>query len=105
LAQDLDRADLDVAGARMDGRAGVAFDYERLDAVRAEQRRRREADQAAADDQDGNFVPVRLTCLRCGCHRRARLGSSLTLTSKVTAFQPDWPPASTTWQSLIRRAR
>src|SRR5690606_18589422 len=105
LAQDLDRADLEVAGARVDGRAGVALDDERLDAVRGEQRRGREPYEAAADDQNGRVVSpaLRLTCLRCGCHRRARLGSSLE--SKVTAFRPRRPPASTTAPRLNRRAR
>ena len=52
LAQDLHRADLEVTGARVDGGAGVALGGDRADAVAAEQHRGRQADQAAADDQD-----------------------------------------------------
>ena len=44
--------DLEVTGARVDGGAGVALGGDRADAVAAEQHRGREADEAAADDQD-----------------------------------------------------
>ena len=56
LPQHLHRAQLEVSGARMDRRAGVALHRQRRHAVVAEQHRRRQTHQAAADDQDGNLL-------------------------------------------------
>ena len=53
-AHQLDRAQLEVAGARMDGRAVVLLDRQHVDTVLGEEHRRRQPDQAAADDQHGN---------------------------------------------------
>jgi hypothetical protein len=54
LPEDLHRADLEVARAGVDRGAGMALDRQGRDAVVAEQRRGREPDQAAADDEDGD---------------------------------------------------
>src|ERR671933_75598 len=56
LAQRLHGAELEVAGARVDRRAGVALDRQRRDAVVAEQHGGRQADHAAADDQDRDLL-------------------------------------------------
>ena len=56
LADHLHRAQLEVARARMDRRARVALHRQRRHAVVAEQHRRRQTHQAAADDQDGNLL-------------------------------------------------
>jgi hypothetical protein len=50
--EDLDRAELEVAGARMDRGARVPFDRQAADAVEAQEQRSRETDQAPADDRD-----------------------------------------------------
>jgi hypothetical protein len=47
----LHRADVEIARARVDRGAGVLLDDLRGDAVMPEERRRRQPDQAAADDQ------------------------------------------------------
>ena len=54
--EDLHRALADLRRARMDRGAAVMFDGERADAMVAEQQRGRHPDQAAADDEDGDFA-------------------------------------------------
>ena len=56
LAEHLHRAQLEVAGARMDRGAGVALHRQRRHAVVAEQHGGRQAHQAAADDQDRDLL-------------------------------------------------
>jgi hypothetical protein len=56
LAQQLHRAQLEVPGARVDRGAGVALGRQRRDAVVAQQHRGRQPHEAAADDQDGDFL-------------------------------------------------
>ena len=51
-AHQLDRAQLEVAGPRMDRGAVVLLDREHLDAVLGQEHRRRQPDQAAADHED-----------------------------------------------------
>ena len=51
--EDLHGALVEGRGARVDGRSGVPLDYETVDAVRAEQSGRGEADQAPAHDEYG----------------------------------------------------
>jgi len=47
----LHRADVEIARARVDRGAGVLLDHGRTHAVMAEERRRRQPDEASADDQ------------------------------------------------------
>ena len=49
-----DRAQLEVAGARMDGRAVMLLDRQHLDAMLGEEHRRRQPDQAATDHEHGH---------------------------------------------------
>ena len=51
-AHQLERAQVEVPGARVDRGPAVALDHERAHAVVGEEQRRRQADHAAADDQD-----------------------------------------------------
>jgi len=55
-AQDLDRAELEVAGARMDRCARMALDRQAADPMQAQEQRGRQADQTPADDQDIGLV-------------------------------------------------
>jgi len=63
IAKDLQGALMESGRPRMDGRPGMALDGQRLDALRGQQERRRQADQAAADDQDRNLVDARRVLL------------------------------------------
>ena len=56
LPHDLKRPHLKVPSTRVDRRAGMTLQHQRRDAVVTEQRRSRQADETAADDQDGNIV-------------------------------------------------
>ena len=53
--EDLHRPLGDLCGARMDGRPAMMLDRQRSNAIVTEQQRAGHPDQAAADDQDGNF--------------------------------------------------
>ena len=63
-AKDLDRAQLEVAGARVDRRARMSLDRQAADPVEAEEQRGREADQAAADDQNIGVIAHPVTVSR-----------------------------------------
>ena len=63
-AKDLDRAQLEVAGARVDRRARVSLDRQAADPVKPQEQRGREADQAAADDQDIGVIAHPVTVSR-----------------------------------------
>ena len=49
----------DLRGARMDGGSAMMLHHQRAHAVVAEQHRARHADQAATDDEDGDFDRIR----------------------------------------------
>ena len=55
-AQDLHRAEVEVAGLGVDRGARVPLDRQHLDSVPAQEQRGRQADQAAADDQYGHIL-------------------------------------------------
>ena len=55
-AEDLHRAELEVARARVDRGARVPLNRQAADSVEPQEQRGREADKAAADDQDIRFV-------------------------------------------------
>ena len=55
-AQQLERAQLEVPGARVDRGAAVALDRQRRDAVMGEEQRRGQAHEASAHDQDRDLL-------------------------------------------------
>src|SRR5205814_5195461 len=55
-SEDLDRALVEERRTRVDRRARMPLDDERLDAVPAEKQRRREPDEASARDQDWDLA-------------------------------------------------
>ena len=65
----LDRALVDQCGARVDRGAAVPLDDERGHTVMPEEHRRRQSDEAASDDQDGNVFVLHLGLLDSNAER------------------------------------
>jgi hypothetical protein len=68
-AHQLQRAQLEIPGARVDGRAAVLLHRQAADAVQTQEHRGGKSHQAAADDQDGNVFlgTERVGILRHAC--------------------------------------
>ena len=71
-AHELDGAELEVAGARMDGRALVLLDRQRLDPVLGEEHRRRQPDEAPTHDEHWHVGVGALARETCARHRDLR---------------------------------